>query len=319
MPQSFVLTTAQELTASRSAIESFYCDILHHHQLPRSPELTLSALELRPVAYDTTLVIIPGRAETEHKYAELLYSLQNWHCRILVLFVRGQGDSTRPLTGSPKCHIDDFNLYRNDVEFMLDALDVTSYRLMGFSLGGLICTDLYVNGQHKPQRLALMAPYFWPAFKLPEPVLKGFVLLMGSLPGFKLAYTPHGSEYQKIDFAQNIHSHSKIRYEFYHDYYAAHPDKALAGPTYAFVRQALLKQLELRHRRFEFTIPVFCATAGDDRVVSTPHCAALMQAHAHDQMPPQYVRVSGAYHDLLNESDDYRNPILSRALSFLTA
>lgn len=317
MAQTFPLSVEQDLTVNQGAIEDFYLAVVRHHQIKRSPELTLSAIELRPDNYERTLVIVPGRAETEHKYAEFLYSMRNLPYRIVITFVRGQGDSTKTIPGTLKCHIDDFNLYRHDVEFILEELSIKDYSLMGFSLGGLISTDLYVYGTHKPKRMALIAPYFWPAFNLPEPILRALVKIVGALPYFKTCYTPHGREYQKVPFEENVHSHSKVRYEFYHDYYAAHPDKALAGPTYGFVREALLKQLQLRRSKFEFTIPVLCASAGEDHIVSTPHCAALMQAHARDEIPPQYVRVSNAYHDILNEIDAYRNPILSRALSFL--
>ncbi len=319
MAYAFNLLSEQDLPALQPAIEDFYQHGLKQHLIERADNLHLSALEFRPPQYAETIVIIPGRAENEHKYAELFYTLRKLPLRILLLFARGQGKSSRTIPGSPKCHIEDFNLYRQDIEFMLEKLEVKAYRLLGFSMGGLISTDLCVNGTRRPERLALAAPYLWPAFNLPAPVLRAFVGFMGSIPGLKTSYTPHGSEYARIPFEDNYHSHSRIRYEIYHDYYASHTDEAQAGPTYAFVRQSLKKQQELFTRKFDFTVPVLCLGAGADQVVSTPHCQAFIARHSRDIVPPLFSRITGAYHDILNESDQYRNPAMLRILQFLTA
>ena len=96
MAQTFPLSVEQDLTVNQGAIEDFYLAVVRHHQIKRSPELTLSAIELRPDNYERTLVIVPGRAETEHKYAEFLYSMRNLPYRIVITFVRGQDHSRHP-------------------------------------------------------------------------------------------------------------------------------------------------------------------------------------------------------------------------------
>lgn len=310
------LTTETFYRDNKARIEEFY-QTLTFHKIQRDEQITLSVLEYRPPEVKKTLVIVPGRAEIEHKYAELIYSLRDLPLRIVVPFVRGQGMSSPVIPGSHKCHIDDFNLYREDLNFMLDALELADFCQMGFSMGGLISTDLVARGRHKPQRLALIAPYLWPAFNLPAPVLWALVSFLGRMPGLKMMYTPHGREYKRLAFEENIHSHSRLRYESYHDYYAEHPELAQAGPSYAFVHQSLCKQIELSRSRFQFTMPVFCAVAACDKVVSPVHTQRFMEQHQHDVCPPKFVRVAGAFHDISNEADEYRNSILSRALNFL--
>ncbi len=310
------LTTEAFYRDNQDRIEEFY-HTLTFHKIQRDEHITLSVLEYRPPAVEKILVIVPGRAEIEHKYAELIYSLRELPLRIVIPFVRGQGMSSPVIPGSHKCHIDDFNTYREDLDFMLSALELEEFCQLGFSMGGLISTDLVAHGRHKPQRLALIAPYLWPAYNLPAPVLQAVVGVLGSLPGLKMMYTPHGREYKRLAFEENIHSHSRLRYESYHDYYAAHPDLAQAGPSYAFVWQSLRKQLELSRSSFQFTMPVFCAAAACDQVVSPVHTQRFMEKHQHDVCPPKFVRVSGAFHDISNEADEYRNPVLTRALNFL--
>lgn len=317
MPVNFHFSDEDTFLQQQQAIENFYANDVVHHRIKRSESLHLSALELTPPAYEHTLVIIPGRAECEHKYAEFLWSLSNVPVRVLVLFVRGQGSSDKVIAGTQKCHIDDFDLYLDDVDYMLDFLQVEHFRLLAFSLGGLIALELYRHGRHKPERMALLAPFIFPAYDIPAPFLKALTCIMGTLPGLKYSYTPHGREYEKIPFEENHHSHSRVRYEAYHDYYARHPEVALAGPTYGFVRQCLKKQLSLLDSNFEFNIPVFCLSAGKDQVVSTPYCAQFFRKHRRDVVRPVYQNLSGAFHDLLNEADEYRRPALLRACNFL--
>lgn len=318
MATKFILHNVTDYAKNLSLIEEFYQNELVHHRFERTKELTLSALELKgPKQPKETLVIVAGRAEIEHKYAELFYNLRRKSLRAVVLFVRGQGSSTRLIKCSSKNALENFQDYTDDVEFLLQKLEITSFVMLGFSLGGLISLDYLRQKPVKPKKLALIAPYLWPAFGLPEPVLKGVVWLLATLPFTHNSYTPHGGDYKKIDFKENIHSHDQFRYERYHQYYAEHPELALGGPTFSFVHQTLRKQQELYNSSWDFTTPVLCICAGDDRVVSTPHCLRFMRKHDHDIVPPVVMTIPKAYHDLLNESDEYRSRAILTALNFL--
>ena len=130
-------------------------------------------------------------------------------------------------------------------------------------------------------------------------------------------YTPHGKEYKKVPFEINHHSHNQVRYYNYHDYYAKLPAYTIGGPTFKFVKEALRKQLELIKGKFDFTIPVYVQAAGDDKVVSTKESQAYFLSHQHDTIPPKYEIIDNAYHDILNEDDQYRIKCLANALKFL--
>ena len=66
-----------------------------------------------------------------------------------------------------------------------------------------------------------------------------------------------------------------------------------------------------------FTFPMLCLGAGADNVVSTQAAQEFCQEHSHDPIPPIFELVPHAYHDILNESDNYRNEPLLKALNFL--
>ncbi len=318
MTQQFVLNDVAFFKKHLDAIEIFYQNNLIFHKITKDDGIILSAVELKgPHNPLHTLVIVPGRAEIEHKYAELLYNLKEANVRIVLLFVRGQGSSSRVIPQSQKCHAVSFEDYTEDLAFMLDALDIKDFIMMGFSLGGLICLDYLVNFKLKPKRLALLAPYLWPAVSLPDPLLRTLVFTAAKIPFLNTAYTSHGKDYKMIPFEDNFHSHDLFRYTVYHNYYTKYPETAHGGPTFGFVSETMKKQLELFHDNFIFKIPLLCICAGDDRVVSTPHTQKFIGKHQNDRIKPVVVSIKGAYHDLLNESDDYRSPALQKALNFL--
>ncbi|MBQ8477913.1 MAG: alpha/beta fold hydrolase, partial [Succinivibrio sp.] len=221
------------------------------------------------------------------------------------------------LENRQKCHIEHFEDFAKDICFILDKLNITNYKLLAFSLGGLISLDIIKNMPNKPEKAALIAPYIWPYFKLNKTLLKLFVNTLGTLPYTKTMYTPHGKEYKKVPFEINHHSHNQVRYDNYHDYYAKHPAYTIGGPTFKFVKEALRKQLELIKGLFDFTIPVYVQAAGDDKVVSTKESQAYFLSHQHDTIPPKYEIIDNAYHDILNEDDQYRIKCLANALKFL--
>ena len=321
--------TEESLAALAPQLDAFFENTLKHHRIHISDNLFLSAIEL-PAAPGTpgtslsdssnTLVIIPGRAETEYKYTELLYNLKDSGLRVLVCFVRGQGQSSMVLYGSNKCHVERFLHYRQDVENILSYLDVgPNFKMMGFSLGGLISLEFCFNTRfkYKPQSLALMAPFLGINTPISPKVLYPILKVLCHIRSFAISYTPYGREYVRIPFEENFHSHSPERYNLYHDYYAANPSLALAGPTYKFVRCCLQAQLRLEKIKAKFDFPMLCISAGADSIVSTEAARAFCKRHEHDPVPPHFELIPHSYHDILNEADCYRNEALLKALNFL--
>lgn len=267
-----------------------------------------------------TLVIVPGRAENEHKYAELLYNLRDSGLRVVVCFVRGQGQSSNVIYGSTKCHVEYFANYRHDLETMLNYLNIgPNYKLMGFSLGGLISLDFCFFGTypHKPKALGLISPFLGVHYPIPPAILYWTITGLCLFRSFALAYTPHGKEYKRIPFDENYHSHCRVRYNLYHDYYASHPQQAIAGPSFNFVKCCLRAQRKLHGAQIKFNFPVMCLSSQVDQVVSFEQAQQFFALHQNDPVPPIFEAIPGAFHDVLNESDKYRNPTLAKVLNFL--
>lgn len=305
------------LIKDKEKLEQFYIDNTEDLSFINDENLTLTATRLKVDDPVNTLVIIPGRGEIAHKFYEFFYTLHKLKIEAVVIFARGQAASSRILKDKNKCHIERFEDFAKDICFVLEKLNIENYKLLAFSLGGLISLDIIKNMKRRPSKAALIAPYIWPYFKLPDAVLKPFVFIAGTLPFVRTMYTPHGKEYKRLEFIGNHHAQSKTRFENYHDYFAEHKEIAIGGPTFHFVKEAMKKQLELLNSNFEFNIDIYCQSAGKDKVVSTEKAKEFFLKHKDDKCPPRFEIIENCFHDLINESDEYRIDALAKALEFL--
>ncbi len=314
-----IFLTASKFKALEGEIESFYEKHVDIHTAESSGGLHVRAAVIAPQEPIAQIVVIPGRGETAHKYAEFLYCMYQARIKTGVLFARGQGISDRLLQDPQRCHIDKFSNITADIALLISELGFKDYGMLAFSLGGLIAMDfVYADiNAIKPQKLALIAPFLFPAMKVNPTVLAIASSILGSLPIIKNAFTPYGKEYKKVPFAENHHSHCAIRYEAYHDYYAKHPELTIGSPTWGFVKATTLKQKELFSLKAQLPIPIYVQTAAEDKVVSSAACNKFFKIHQEDLNAPIVSSLSGAYHDVLNEIDEIRNPALNRAIEFL--
>lgn len=310
------LLTAGQFLNLKNEIEDFYQRNVLIHRVKTQDGLTITACDLYPENIEHNLVIIPGRGETEHKYAELLYSMRDSRTRVCVLFARGQGLSDRLLDDPQKCHITRFSAFSSDITLLIEKLRIRDFCLLGFSMGGLIALDFIEQAKLPPSRAVLIAPYIWPCVKLGLTAMK-FVGAVGLLPFIREMYTPYGASYKRIPFEENYHSHCRERYEAYHDYYAEHPELLTGSPTYGFVSACTIRQLRLISSDRQLRSKVLFMPSGLDKVVSTPSTVDFYTRHRGDRLAPSLEVIGGAFHDVLNEADGIRNPSLTRALNFL--
>lgn len=307
----------ETLVKKQDELEKFYLSNVENLSFINDEGLTITATRLIVKDPIAKIVIIPGRGEIAHKFYEFFYTLSQLKIGAIVCFGRGQATSTRLLKNQQKCHIEHFEDLAKDVTFILDKLKIKDYKLLAFSLGGLISMDIIKNSPNKPSKAALIAPYIWPYFRLNKATLCGIIRLLGSLPFTQRMYTPHGKAYKKVPFERNIHSHNEVRYNNYHEYYRIHPNYTIGGPTFKFVKEALLKQLELFKTKFEFTIPVYVQAPTEDKVVNTNESRRFFLKHHLDPIPPKFELIEDSFHDIINESDEFRIKCLAKALAFL--
>lgn len=310
--------SAIDFASKQDDIECFWNEKVKILTFDRGDGIKIRVALAEPELFHTTIVVIPGRGETAHKYAEFLYCTYKIGIKVAVLFARGQGIADRLLKNRQKCHIIDFNDETLDINYMINKLNLNNFGLLAFSLGGLFALDLVFSAKTLPRKVALIAPFLWPHTSLSPWLLKTIVHTLGSLPFIKDCFTPYGKEYKQVLFKDNYHSHCQIRYEAYHDYYQKHPELTIGSPTWGFVHQTLKKQQSLFKTTKELPVPMLIQTAQFDKVVSTKATNRFFSLHSSNHNQPIVLSLPSSYHDVLNENDEIRNTALNRALDFLS-
>ena len=117
------------------------------------------------------------------------------------------------------------------------------------------------------------------------------------------------------DFDRNVLTHDRARFAHAVGCIAADPQLALGGPTWSWLAasQRSIAALRAEVAIGQIAAPVLFVSAGDDRVVSSPAQAELIR-----HLPRgKFVSIPGAYHELLQETDDIQATFWSYAEPFL--
>src|SRR5690606_34777939 len=98
------------------------------------------------------------------------------------------------------------------------------------------------------------------------------------------------------------------RYQAFRDTYAKHPEVQLGGPTFGWLVEALKASEKAAACAPKIKIPVTLVQAGGDQVVSPRGQRRFVDSwQAADN---RFVRIEHARHELVMESDPYRDPLM---------
>jgi lysophospholipase len=256
-----------------------------------------------------TVAILGGRAEFIEKYFETVARLLDRGFAVASLDWRGQGGSERQLKNPRKGHIDDFSLYRRDLEALVDeVLDPSCPRPwfgLGHSMGASILLAAARAGRCPFERLALASPMIALAnFKRPR--LARFLVEALDLIGLGGAYAPGGASaiVALRPFAGNPLTSDPARYARTAGVAAAHPELGLGWPTVGWLNAAfrLMREFEDPDYPRRTLTPILVIAGGADRVAdprATERFAARLRAG-------RLVMIEGAAHELMGERDVFR-------------
>jgi len=283
-----------------------------------SLEFTFSANAQGPV-----VVIVPGRGESSGKYFETAYDLgQGGVSSVFVIDHRGQGFSGRMLPDPQKGHVEDFADYTADLSRWIDeiVLPRSSGRrivLVAHSMGGAITAKYLASISGTPlsmrfSALLLSSPMFgisWAGSwleRLAEASCKNRSPTCNSYVQGTGPYDP-----TKDTFEANLWTSSLVRFRINREFYATYPDTIVTGPTWGWLRQALLAMKSLRaQRNLAMPFPIFLFSAGADRIVDNAEEALFCQAQA----DCTFETLPNAQHSLLEEKDEWRSRVIEKIL-----
>ncbi|HLY79931.1 MAG TPA: alpha/beta hydrolase [Caulobacteraceae bacterium] len=251
-----------------------------------------------------SVVLSGGRTEPIEKYFEVIGELTGRGFTVLAHDWRGQGLSQRLLPDRLRGHARGADDFVADYAALVAAFEARlpkPWLAVGHSMGGCLTALVLARGERRFAGAVLSAPmlglYTTP---IPPPLarwLAGTLTLLGLGKGG----TPGGDA---ASFETNILTHDPRRYARNVGQVAAYPDLALGAPTWSWLAFAFsaIRELQTGPGVPKVEIPVTIIGAGEDRIIDNAGTQRVASRFPHGR----YVEAPGAFHEVLQETDEIR-------------
>lgn len=256
-----------------------------------------------------TVVILHGRTEFIEKYFETVGDLRRRGFAVATFDSRGQGGSTRLLRNPRKGHVRDFADHVNDFEGVMQGVVLPDcpppYYVLAHSTGGAIALLSAERLRTQIDRIVLSAPLLALSYGAPRWLSRvtGFVMHFGV--GEAFAPGAGAGLVQTHPFAGNLLTSDPERYQRAIDVVAAQPSVGVGGATIGWVNAAMRACCRMAEPDFaqKVPMPVLIVLGGADTVVSNYAAEEFSRRVA----TAAYLRIPGARHEILMESNQYRD------------
>jgi lysophospholipase len=251
-----------------------------------------------------SVVLSGGRTEPIEKYFEVIGELAARGFTVLAHDWRGQGLSQRLLPDRLRGHASGSADFVADYAALLGAFEARlpkPWLAIGHSMGGCLTALVLARGETRFAAAALSAPmlglYTAPISPPLTRVLAGVLTQFGLGGGS----TPSGAP---ASFETNVLTHDPSRYARNVGQVAAYPDLALGAPTWSWLTFAFsaIRELQTGPGAPNVTIPVTIVAAGADRIIDNAGTKRVASRFPHGR----YVEAPGAFHEILQETDETR-------------
>ncbi|RTE85874.1 MULTISPECIES: alpha/beta fold hydrolase [Gammaproteobacteria] len=275
------------------------------------------------------VVISPGRIESYIKYQEVALEWAATGYSVALIDHRGQGFSERLTDHHEHGHVDHFIDYVDDFTTWMSELEPRIQGqpcyLVAHSMGGAIAS-LYMAqyGRAKVpfqfKAAILSAPMMgintkpWPE-SLGKAIVRFGAKVKRSVAPNSAHYFIGMKDYDPLPFAKNDLTHSANRYSWLTGMYKEHPRIRLGGPTWQWLTESLNAMDILPRMARKISTPILLMQGSDD-VVVMPEAQDRFIANC-DNEHTRLVKIDGARHEILMETDDVRNRAMSEVTAFL--
>ncbi len=273
---------------------------------------------------ERAVLLVSGRVESFLKYDELTDELLRNGYAVYRFDHRGQGLSGRLLTDRHKGHIDSYAAFVADLQQVIASItghgNHRHLLLIAHSMGACI-SALTLADSHTTtiSGAALCSPMVrlksgglphWAALlwlNLWHLLQRWWRRASGDSPYFR-----NGGPYRERPFEGNHISHSLSRYRLFRTIMNARPEAQLGDPTLAWVARSFRAAARAVTLASQIRTPLLVLEAGADPLIDPRGIARFCQRAPHCR----YLRIDGARHELLFESDPMRQPALQAIYRF---
>jgi lysophospholipase len=266
------------------------------------------------------VVVLPGRTEPMVNHAENAFDLVGQGYSVYLVELRGQGSAGRMLPDPERSHVVFAYDYATDTHSYITEVvkkDTSApVFLLGFSLGAVVATGIAELYPDDARALSLGAPGFeLSTLGLPPSLIASAGLTVCSSGGDSDYIINAGPYNRDAPFEGNEVTHSEARWRQRQRQIEEEHSLRVGGPTWRWVCQALVYSSRAESAGASNPLPTLLFNAGQDTVVNpggqeryctdAPHCTM--------------VRYPTAKHGLQGETDEVRNDVLGKTVTFFNA
>lgn len=258
-----------------------------------------------------TVLLFPGRTEYIEKYGLTARALAARGLATLCVDWRGQGLADRLLDDPLVGHVESFPDYQKDVAAMMRVARELSlprpFFLLAHSMGGCIGLRAAMEGLGV-QAAAFTGP-MWGIYVKPH--LRGMAKLLAHvMPRIGKGHgLPPGTTTEPYvlaaPFEDNMLTTDRAMHDMMRDQIAAHPELALGGPSYVWLREAFAETLHLSERAAP-NMPAVTWLGSNERIVGVPRIHERMD----NWIGGRLEIVEGGEHEVLLETEALRTQVL---------
>lgn len=305
--------------------DSLLSPIAEEGQLMGCDGVPIAYICYRPENAHTAVVISSGRLESYLKYKEFCFELVKNGYAVYAMDHCGQGLSGRLLSDSQVGHVDSYRRYIKDFQQFVDSVVLPDGHkrrvLIGHSMGSCIAALSLYHHPGQFERAVLLSPMFGIHTRpYPDWLARILIKLTHKLSNFRChwfggepTYFMGKHAYKPVPFEDNELTHSPIRYAWFRELYKRLPQLQLGGPSPQWIDASMRAMAFLQQNAEEIDLPLLLLESGEDKIVSS----APTHRFAEKAPDATVVTISGAKHELLFESDSYREPALKALFNFI--
>lgn len=258
-----------------------------------------------------TVFVSPGRGEPIEKYYDLVKDLRERDFHVVVHDWRGQGLSARLLPDRLKGHARSSEEFLDDFQRLLDVFEDRAPKpwvMLGHSMGAALNLATLIKGEPR------IAGAFFTNPMLRIKTGRHSLWAVTFQTNWQLNHG-RGTEYvpELFDdpfehtFENDALTHDRERYNIWHEQLFACPHLAVGSPTWGWLAfalklgETLLKDKNRVAKKVRTPVTLLCS--GDDHLIHK----GPTKAFARKLGKAQYVEIAGSEHEILIESNEYRD------------
>lgn len=258
-----------------------------------------------------TICLFGGRSEPIEKYFETIKKLQKRGFCVVMMDWRGQGLSDRLTKSRRKGHIENFDHYVKDIDFLMNKIVKVNcpapYNAVAHSLGGINLTQFVAsaNGQTMFSKMVLISPFYnFDLSFIKALITKLVAATMVKLGGgeLKATFLEGSPKEHRIFDENNLISSDQKRVEREKNIIMANVNLALGAPTFGWLNAAFMAIKKVNRQKFLARVKtqILIVMGLDDHLVSQQ---AIVDV-ADNLQNCQLVKIDNGRHELLMENDE---------------